>query len=114
MADGSIAADNMARAEVRSILAGTPQAPDLKPDQRQRLPPDMTDRAYQMICRACFRSALSAGPTAGHLPSCGNKDVRSDPELFDLKMPSIATPFTPRLRSVMTRQSRKTGNYGRT
>ena len=32
MADGSIAADNMARVrEVRSFLAGTPQAPDLKP-----------------------------------------------------------------------------------
>ena len=32
MADGSIAADNVARVrEVRSFLAGTPQAPDLKP-----------------------------------------------------------------------------------
>ena len=50
----------------------------------------MTDRAYQMICRACFRSGFVGGvQPPDTCPSCGNKDVRSDPELFDLKIAHI-------------------------
>ena len=50
----------------------------------------MTDRAYQMICRACLRSGFVGGvQPPDTCPSCGNKDVRSDPELFDLKIAHI-------------------------
>ena len=50
----------------------------------------MTDRAYQMICRACLRSGFVGGvQPPDTCPSCGSKDVRSDPELFDLKIAHI-------------------------
>lgn len=50
----------------------------------------MTECVHQMICRACLKSGFIGGSRPPDTcPSCGSTNVRSDTELFELKIAHI-------------------------